>query len=813
MPNDKERKLGPIKSLAKVRSQCEPLSVKLSRATSIAAHELPYILDRSFAHARSDPSEDRKEVARKHSVAGQVFKDRSKTHSTVEAVGRHLSRTRSLLRKTSLQFSQHRVVPEDEDGYPEVRPSSKQKSDVFVAKDHVRVDEHAMSAPDSLQDDFDSLVEYLVQDLTATVSMVRSIYIWVTTQRLPMTSSVGFTQTDTPRGFLFNIREKKATYQELFAVLCRRSHIPCVIVHGVAKSICYDAGAKVSFKKGKNSWNAVLIDGEWRLVHPYWGASSAPGYCTGRWGEVGSSSERDANDNAQSRFALSRIRNEFYFLTDPDMFITKCFPENPSWQLLSKPLSKIEFEDLPFYQPAFYELKLKERLHENCVVHTSDGECNFEFTLPVDRAQRYKLSYTLHARRALDAEGEYDVTPLEGYSFRYRYEHTEYLQFRFPYIGVFKLNVFCKDSKCSLPSDWVVEYKIVCSKTNPNCRPYPITPAIGWGPNAELDAVGMHSFSHKNALVSLDEEPVTFVRFALPRDQEIDIEADLVTNGMSRDEMKSHVTLETEGGYAVIKVAPPGEGEYALQVFVNDGSERKNVCNYLMRRTKLVEDPELADIRSQLQRAVESGDAEALAHWISKFSERDMEDRGDLALSRKKLHFAKLNRDLEEAIARKDLDLLEKALQSASGTSLRRQLGDLAVRAEAMRSRLRRFKRLRHEVLAMNQKTISEIRSYPKPPDAVHAVMAASFLLLGNQEQELRKWSKIQSLISKRGKDSLKRRVADFKTDSVQPEVLKRVNEILAKYDLETVQVASVGAATFFQWAFTMAAEMDEKDL
>ena len=87
---------------------------------------------------------------------------------------------------------------------------------------------------------------------------------------------------------------------------------------------------------------------------------------------------------------------------------------------------------------------------------------------------------------------------------------------------------------------------------------------------------------------------------------------------------------------------------------------------------------------------------------------------------------------------RKDLDLLEKILHSSSDLNIRQSLGDLAVQAEAVRSRLRRLKRLRHEVLDMDQKTISEMRSYPKSPQAVHSVMAATFLLLGNKESDLK---------------------------------------------------------------------------
>ena len=94
--------------------------------------------------------------------------------------------------------------------------------------------------------------------------------------------------------------------------------------------------------------------------------------------------------------------------------------------------------------------------------------------------------------------------------------------------------------------------------------------------------------------------------------------------------------------------------------------------------------------------------------------------------------------DIAEAIARKDLDLLERAMNSISGTSIKRQMSHMAAQAEAMRSRLRRLKRLRHAVLEMDQKTISEMRSYPKPPQAVHGVMAATFLLLGNKEIQLK---------------------------------------------------------------------------
>ena len=42
--------------------------------------------------------------------------------------------------------------------------------------------------------------------------------------------------------------------------------------------------------------------------------------------------------------------------------------------------------------------------------------------------------------------------------------------------------------------------------------------------------------------------------------------------------------------------------------------------------------------------------------------------------------------------------------------------------------------RLKHAVLKMNAATMSEVRKYPQPPPAVHDVMIATTLLLGDPE-------------------------------------------------------------------------------
>ena len=46
----------------------------------------------------------------------------------------------------------------------------------------------------------------------------------------------------------------------------------CVEIKGHSKSVGYEPGMKIQPEMFQNTWNAVLIDGDWRLVQCNWGA-------------------------------------------------------------------------------------------------------------------------------------------------------------------------------------------------------------------------------------------------------------------------------------------------------------------------------------------------------------------------------------------------------------------------------------------------------------------------------------------------------------------------------------------------------------
>jgi transglutaminase/protease-like cytokinesis protein 3 len=45
-----------------------------------------------------------------------------------------------------------------------------------------------------------------------------------------------------------------------------------VDVKGHSKSVGYEPGMRIAEGKFTNTWNAVVIDGEWRFVQCNWGA-------------------------------------------------------------------------------------------------------------------------------------------------------------------------------------------------------------------------------------------------------------------------------------------------------------------------------------------------------------------------------------------------------------------------------------------------------------------------------------------------------------------------------------------------------------
>ncbi|WP_339700678.1 transglutaminase domain-containing protein [uncultured Marixanthomonas sp.] len=114
------------------------------------------------------------------------------------------------------------------------------------------------------------------------------------------------------------LKRKKALcggYAFLYGELCKQAGIESQVIHGYSKKY-YSTNNR---KQVDHTWNAVKINGKWHLL------------------DISLASSQKRNHKP----------NMYWFNTDPTYFIKTHYPEDIKWTLMSNPISKKEFEQLP----------------------------------------------------------------------------------------------------------------------------------------------------------------------------------------------------------------------------------------------------------------------------------------------------------------------------------------------------------------------------------------------------------------------------------------------------------------------------------
>lgn len=183
---------------------------------------------------------------------------------------------------------------------------------------------------------------------------------------------------------------------------------------------------------------------------------------------------------------------------------------------------------------------------------------------------------------------------------------------------------------------------------------------------------------------------------------------------------------------------------------------------------------------------------------------------GDLPKAENVLKLLDHKEALLRAMDNRSIPEIESAMAAVKKSGLQADLASEMTQAAELLFRLRRLERIRAEILELKQSTVAEIRSYQSPPPIVHAVMTATFLILGHKEKETKEWKTVQALVGKTGKDGLKRRCLECDPSQLAAagtSPLERAKEILSSYELDDVRDVSAGAATFFLWATNIIEE------
>lgn len=186
---------------------------------------------------------------------------------------------------------------------------------VLAQPDWGRVDNYARSISES---ELIRLTDTLTAPWTTDLEKVRAMFVWITENiaydcnganaRDPEADAVTHPLYDMHfrlRLVLKNRRARCSGYAFLFKTMCDLAGIQSRIIEGKASQGRRSEG---------HAWNVVLLDGFWRPIDLTW----ASGAC---------------DDNER----FHKIRDETYFLPDPQVFMQNHSPTETEWNLLTQP--------------------------------------------------------------------------------------------------------------------------------------------------------------------------------------------------------------------------------------------------------------------------------------------------------------------------------------------------------------------------------------------------------------------------------------------------------------------------------------------
>ena len=117
------------------------------------------------------------------------------------------------------------------------------------------------------------------------------------------------------------------------------------------------------------------------------------------------------------------------------------------------------------------------------------------------------------------------------------------------------------------------------------------------------------------------------------------------------------------------------------------------------------------------------GKLEATVQKAENINEADIEL---IDKAKKLIDLIQTKKNLRNSISSKEIKQLEDALEMVNKKGLQKKVGEDYERAQRLVVKLKGMERMRHEILKLNQPTISEIASYKTPPPHVNMVMKVS---------------------------------------------------------------------------------------
>lgn len=199
-----------------------------------------------------------------------------------------------------------------------------------------KVDQYAKNCPESKASSIKSLARYLTDPYDQEGEAVRSIFSWIAYHI--RYDDVSYNTDEFASMKAEDVFKRRTAvcsgYSRLFLAMCEAVGIETKYLVGYSKGYSYSLGQK--FEDTDHAWNAVKIDGQWKLMDVTW----ASGY------------GKTVNGKLQS---VQRFE-DYWFDVDPKAFIFTHLPEQPRWQMIKNYIDLATYEILPYVRKDFFKV-------------------------------------------------------------------------------------------------------------------------------------------------------------------------------------------------------------------------------------------------------------------------------------------------------------------------------------------------------------------------------------------------------------------------------------------------------------------------
>ncbi|XP_013773094.1 hillarin-like [Limulus polyphemus] len=479
-------------------------------------------------------------------------------------------------------------VTEEMSSYPThpPPPTPPQLSKFDIYSDPVifaELDQVAINVAEEDQVTFTELVRLLISQCVTDVDKARVIFRWITVKNLNTMKFDDDIHADTPMALLRGIKHGTESYHVLFKRLCSYAGLHCVVIKGYSKSAGYKPG--VLFEDGcfRNSWNAVYVAGAWRFVQCNWGARHLV------------NAKEVPKPGTKNKDSLRYEYDDHYFLTDPKEFIYDFFPLQKEWQLLRKPITLQEFEEIPFVRSLFFRYGLYMPDDETkAVLYTdSSGAITIRIGMPSHMSSSLIFHYNL---KLFDSDvNTYNGVSLKRCVMQSVVDNIVSFQVHAPCSGEFLLDVF---ANTVTPQEYlkgepmkfksVCKFKIICEDLQTVMVPLPDCASGEWGPMKAIRLFGLIPLTHDDALILSSRNLEIQFRMSRPL---TDFMATLHKNGVEEKALSKYVSHARDGELVTFFVAFPEEGQYGMDIYTREKTSKleasdkhllTHCCKYLI---------------------------------------------------------------------------------------------------------------------------------------------------------------------------------------------------------------------------------------